>query len=646
MGSKLTLRNNLDNEFTIEHQDGLQNKLIKSNDIAVAVDTIDDFPSVANTGDVVIVRDMNRGGTFVYDATKSAENNGGTVFAGWVRQYSGAVNVKWFGAVGDGVTDDTVAIQMAINYAISLGTSCYIPAGEYIVSSTLDIRATSGFTLYGDNVGDYRVGYSNGTTLKLPEIGISLDNLGAGTDRTNNVTLRNLYLLRSDLSRTGIGVDVPANSSFHGNFKFDNILVSFFDTGLSVDYQGWIFIDGSTFQNNTTGAKIIANIVGISNSRFYQNALGSGIVANNAESAYNSTLPHGLWLSANGCSISATDFEDNCIGLGTYSSTNVNEATVDISGCYFESCTKSHLYSYQGRLSMQGCYSNESGIPFILLASSLRVSSSIKIAIVSITSIVDSDETITAINEYLSLSSSNIPDYTLLPMGKIRTYRGVPNELLVDDYASFGFDRGFVGSAYTVVNATSTYNTTISNSPLERNSNTIDITDNGGYAELRSYGVLNANYTYASTITFKSTTGYLYYSLVEDTTGTVIAGGTIRTIADIDNITTACIVFTGVSSTNTVRLRVSPTFISANVGTSMEILGFTGLSRQQYTKKFDFVSHGNPKVKILTGTPTVGRHEQGTQVLVKYPVTNGHIGWVCTASGVPGTWKTFGTIQA
>ena len=85
MGSKLILRNNLDNEFTIEHQDGLQNKLIKSNDIAVAVDGVDDFPSVANTGDVVIVRDMNRGGTFIYDATKSAENNGGTIFDGWTR---------------------------------------------------------------------------------------------------------------------------------------------------------------------------------------------------------------------------------------------------------------------------------------------------------------------------------------------------------------------------------------------------------------------------------------------------------------------------------------------------------------------------------------------------------------------------------
>ena len=138
MGSKLTLRNNLDNEFTIEHQDGLQNKLIKSNDIAVAVDTIDDFPSVANTGDVAIVRDMNRGGTFIYDATKSAENNGGTVFDGWVRQYSGAVDVKWFGAKGDGVTDDTVAIQNALNNALHITMD-----GEHIIESTLYISAHS-----------------------------------------------------------------------------------------------------------------------------------------------------------------------------------------------------------------------------------------------------------------------------------------------------------------------------------------------------------------------------------------------------------------------------------------------------------------------------------------------------------------------
>jgi lysophospholipase L1-like esterase len=44
------------------------------------------------------VKDLNRGGTFIWSSTGTA--NGGTVFAGatgfWNRQYSGAINPKWF----------------------------------------------------------------------------------------------------------------------------------------------------------------------------------------------------------------------------------------------------------------------------------------------------------------------------------------------------------------------------------------------------------------------------------------------------------------------------------------------------------------------------------------------------------------------
>jgi hypothetical protein len=44
------------------------------------------------------------------------------------------VSVKDFGAVGDGVTDDTAAIQAAINYLSPFGGTLYIPKGAYIVS--------------------------------------------------------------------------------------------------------------------------------------------------------------------------------------------------------------------------------------------------------------------------------------------------------------------------------------------------------------------------------------------------------------------------------------------------------------------------------------------------------------------------------
>lgn len=66
------------------------------------------------------------------------------------------VSVKDFGAVGDGVTDDTAAIQLAIDYLISRGGgSLYFPdtTSFYKVTSTLNIPSTAdSFTLRGDGL--------------------------------------------------------------------------------------------------------------------------------------------------------------------------------------------------------------------------------------------------------------------------------------------------------------------------------------------------------------------------------------------------------------------------------------------------------------------------------------------------------------
>jgi hypothetical protein len=49
-------------------------------------------------------------------------------------RFADVVNVKDFGAVGDGVTDDRAAIQDANNYAASAGLPLYFPGGTYGVS--------------------------------------------------------------------------------------------------------------------------------------------------------------------------------------------------------------------------------------------------------------------------------------------------------------------------------------------------------------------------------------------------------------------------------------------------------------------------------------------------------------------------------
>jgi len=124
--SKLVIKNNINSELAITHVDNKPAKSIVGSDIAVAVDTITDFPLDTSDGDTVIVRDLNRGGTFIYDSSKVAEHNDGTNFNGWIRQYSGAVNVKWFGV--DIEKDDNTSF---LQYIVDNFDYVYIPKGVF-----------------------------------------------------------------------------------------------------------------------------------------------------------------------------------------------------------------------------------------------------------------------------------------------------------------------------------------------------------------------------------------------------------------------------------------------------------------------------------------------------------------------------------
>ena len=69
-------------------------------------------------------------------------------------RFADSINVKDFGAKGDGVTDDTAAIQAAI----SSGKDVFIPAGIYLCNMELEIT-TEGQKIFGAGAG---VGYDNG----------------------------------------------------------------------------------------------------------------------------------------------------------------------------------------------------------------------------------------------------------------------------------------------------------------------------------------------------------------------------------------------------------------------------------------------------------------------------------------------------
>jgi len=81
------------------------------------------------------------------------------------RMIAGApVNVLDFGATGDGVTDDTAAINAAIAVALSSYRLIYIPSGIYIVTSTLTEITEEGITIFGES-RDWS-GVTTGSVLK------------------------------------------------------------------------------------------------------------------------------------------------------------------------------------------------------------------------------------------------------------------------------------------------------------------------------------------------------------------------------------------------------------------------------------------------------------------------------------------------
>jgi hypothetical protein len=72
-------------------------------------------------------------------------------------------NVMRYGATGDGVTDDTVAVTAAITDALTSDTrAIYLPGGTYVISSTIAI-ATRGLRIYG--AGGSRPADSGGTRI-------------------------------------------------------------------------------------------------------------------------------------------------------------------------------------------------------------------------------------------------------------------------------------------------------------------------------------------------------------------------------------------------------------------------------------------------------------------------------------------------
>jgi len=106
-----------------------------------------------------------------------------------------SVSVKDFGAVGDGVADDTVAIQAALN----TGKRVYIPAGDYLCSSQL--TSTFSLNIHGDGGEESKLVWGSTATT----VGVILDYSSTGNA---SVSIERLGFYRTNDEQGGTAIEI------------------------------------------------------------------------------------------------------------------------------------------------------------------------------------------------------------------------------------------------------------------------------------------------------------------------------------------------------------------------------------------------------------------------------------------------------
>ena len=227
------------------------------------------------------------------------------------------VSVKSFGAAGDGVTDDTAAVQAAINAvaanSVTSGGVVYFPAGNYAVKpggSTAAITLNNGTTAYsgirlvGDSIGSTRITkLGNGTLISMS--GVASDPSGATHCKT--CSIENIHLSGGNFTGQVI------QAYYADNLYFQNIRI-------------------------VNNADVCVSGVEFWDSRFYNMTIELS-----GSSTANAATPNVLLQ----CSAAASGF-----GSSTDTTNQIH-----FIGCRFESFHTGAMWIQQGTGSSSGCNS-------------------------------------------------------------------------------------------------------------------------------------------------------------------------------------------------------------------------------------------------------------------------------------------------
>ena len=303
------------------------------------------------TGSVIIVTGVGISGQFVVDDGAHTANVG-TIrdFTSAVgnqhlrRLYSGVVNVKWFGAAGDGVTDDHSAFQAALDASDSV--YC---AGQFFLSASLAMN-THGQALEGVGMGS--------TTLKFAD-NVSGVNMLASRQQIKNMTLSNA----SGLSTSGSAISANLSS----NSFIDNVFIDGFFNAITIkNSQAFKVINSAMWYFTNFGLYLIGNL---NNDYYFQNLFING----GARGGGAGAATHGIRLIDKNDAMMFVNVENILChyALTTDQTVGSKPAYCRFINCFFDSATNGVLLDKTKEFTFDSCwFSNRPGNGISLFNSS------------------------------------------------------------------------------------------------------------------------------------------------------------------------------------------------------------------------------------------------------------------------------------
>lgn len=263
------------------------------------------------------------------DLSPSSKLNKKPEWSVWTEFEQRKVNVKWFGAKGDGVTDDSAAIQSAIN-SINDGTIIYFPRGNYVVKKGIVIDKSC--IIEGVNSNE------NGRTVIRSSIPDNSDDSACLliSEGIKSVYIKNMHIRHYEGKRvSGIAHLGKKYSAYN---IFDNVWVVGFFHGFNINNM---FM--TTFKDCLAAQCVNGfNIRGFSTSLFFQRNY-----ANNC-SASGFHIGNTVYSTLMSCG------SDNClVGYNL-----INNRGLSIIGCGAEGNSRNAFYfvSDNNGVSLLNCF--------------------------------------------------------------------------------------------------------------------------------------------------------------------------------------------------------------------------------------------------------------------------------------------------